>query len=508
MFQTELPPAESLISARINAPVSIRPLGFDLYHVDVDKDAEQTALKFLNSLPKVRYVGLNKEATLRSNVPNDPLYNQQAFHKLIGSERAWTYSTGGQTTEGYPIVIAVLDGGFDITHEDIVDNLWYNMGEIPGDGIDNDNNGFIDDYDGFNPRIMKGPALVNEHGQSVWGIIGATGDNEIGVTGINWNLEMMGVGPTLNEIEIAAGLRFVYSWRKKFNDTRGAQGAYIPAINFSLGFDNQFPSTLPWFCPLLDSLNEVGVLVVASTTNKFVDIEQAGDMPCLCPSPNLICVTNSTINDEVVSNAGFSNKYVHLTAPGHQSFSTALSTSGSGYKPFSGTSAASPMVTGAIALMASLPCAAMESNIFDNPPLVSSMLKSAIVDGVKKIDDFKNLTISGGRLCIWCEDNLGAFISFANICEGSSNPIGDIVLVPNPSDAMAWVEYRSPYIAPFDVRIQNMLGQIIWEKTVSPGVLFELNRIEIPTYLFASGVYVVTIGTGRSGRSGRLTVIH
>ena len=508
MVQSELPPAESWLSGRINAPASIRSLGFDLYHVVVPIQAEQVALAFLKDQPKVRYVGLNKTANLRINQPNDPLYNQQAFHQLIGSERAWSYSTGGLTTDGYPIVVGVLDGGFDIGHEDIVDNLWFNMGEIPGDGIDNDNNGYVDDYNGFNPRIMSGPPLVNDHGQAVWGLIGATGNNELGVSGINWEIEMMGLGPTLNETEIATGIRFVYNWRKRFNESKGAQGAYIPAINMSLGFSNQFPGTMPWFCPLIDSLNEVGILVVASTDNVFKDIEQTGDMPCLCPSPNLICVTNSTLDDEFVSNAGYSKKYVHLNAPGHQSYSTTLATSGIGYKSFSGTSAAAPMVTGAIALLASLPCSAMENQIFDDPPLVASIFKSAILDGVKKIDAFKNLTISGGRLCLWCEDNLGAFISFANICEGSANPIGDILLLPNPSDEMAWLEYRSPSLAPYDVRIQNMLGQVIWEKTIVPGVLFEINRTEIPTNQFASGVYMVSIGKGKAGPRSKLMVIH
>ncbi|MGB3799935.1 MAG: S8 family serine peptidase, partial [Lewinella sp.] len=124
-------------------------------------------------------------------VPNDPQYFRQTNMQRSGFEGAWALATGGQTPEGVPIVTAILDAGFDTSHEDLVPNLWRNREEIPGDGIDNDANGYVDDVTGWNFVNDSPNHPPNNHGTAVAGLLGARGDNGVGVSGTNWDAQLM-----------------------------------------------------------------------------------------------------------------------------------------------------------------------------------------------------------------------------------------------------------------------------------------------------------------------------
>jgi subtilisin family serine protease len=133
---------------------------------------------------------------LLAKTANDPLNGFQYYLDPIQAEAAWDYTTGSRS-----VVVAVIDTGVDIDHPDIYENIWRNIDEVPGDGIDNDHNGYIDDYQGWdfvndeadpNPKFdSEYSELGLDHGTMVAGIIGARGNNNYGLTGINWEVSIM-----------------------------------------------------------------------------------------------------------------------------------------------------------------------------------------------------------------------------------------------------------------------------------------------------------------------------
>lgn len=488
----------------------IRPLGEGFFRIDVAADRSEESLARLRNLPSVRYAGPNRAAEWRATKPNDSAYGNQWHHEVLGSELAWDISTGGKTANGHPIVVAILDSGFELTHEDIEPNVWVNNSEIMGDDLDNDQNGYVDDRNGLNLETGDGKVIpLHSHGQSVIGYIGSRGNNGIGISGLSWNIQMMllGGGSSIREDEVITALNYVYSWRKKFNDTHGAEGVYIPAVNMSLGFSGVQPDDLPWMCPLVRKLGDVGVLVVAAAPNDNLDIGLKGDLPCVCEASNLICVTNTTNEDQLVYNAGFSKKFVHLGAPGFTSYTTRLTSAGS-YGTFSGTSAATPMVTGAIGLLAAMPCQPMQDLLTSDPSTAAAYLRTAVLQGTVPIDDLNGLTVTGGRLCLWCEEEeTGAIQALANLCGSAEGPVEVLGMRPNPAHALVYIDLRSPGSSPLPIRIHNIQGQLVWEAEYVPET-FTPKVIEIDVSDWPSGMYFVTAGVGKSLRTAKMAVHH
>ncbi|MCB0693178.1 MAG: S8 family peptidase [Lewinellaceae bacterium] len=497
---------KEIIPATIQEELSMKSLGFDLYHLSGSRIALTSAASLLAEHSRIRFAGSNPRATLRNTIPDDPQFNQQSFHQVIGSELAWDISTGGQSPGGHPIVVAIMDAGFDGSHEDIIDNLWINEQEIPDDGLDNDNNGYIDDYDGFNPRVENGDVPVHFHGHSVSGYIGAKGDNSIGVTGINWNIELMLIGPTTYADEWITAFRFLYDWRKRFNESNGNEGAYIAALNLSLGFENVFPSDIPWMCPLVDSLGDVGILMVGAAPNNAVDIGTVGDMPCACGSSQIICVTNTTADDDLVSNAGYSKTYIHLSAPGYNSYTVKLASQGY-YGTFSGTSAATPMVTGALALLASMPCEQLEDQIFSDPKAAASLLRDALLSGTEPLAILENITATGGRLSLLSEDGGGAVNVLADLCGSAEGPLAILSTRPNPTDQEMTVFFRSRGSETFPLRVYNLLGQLVYEAEIDT-IAFSEKTTSIPTGAWSPGMYIVIVGQDGRCDSRKVIVQH
>ena len=104
----------------------------------------------LKNDPNIACVQRNTAVSLRGITPNDTYFTAQDNMRIIDAENAWTFGTGGVTALGDTIVVAVLDGGMDFSCEDLAPNIWYNKAEIPQNGIDDDGNGYIDDYQGWN----------------------------------------------------------------------------------------------------------------------------------------------------------------------------------------------------------------------------------------------------------------------------------------------------------------------------------------------------------------------
>jgi len=116
---------------------------------DAQEDQEEAFLQMMQTHPAVEFAQFNRRVYTRNTTPNDERYSEQWHMDIINAPAVWDFTTGGLSPNGDEIVVAMLDGGFDATHEDLVDNLWRNEAEIPNDNIDNDNNGRIDDINGW-----------------------------------------------------------------------------------------------------------------------------------------------------------------------------------------------------------------------------------------------------------------------------------------------------------------------------------------------------------------------
>ena len=126
----------------------------------------------------------------RSLTPNDPLLPQQRYLDVIQMPLAWEQGMAGVNRYGDTLVVAVVDDGMDTSHPDLRENIWVNRKEIPWNGKDDDNNGYTDDYWGWNggdstPIIFNSESIFYGHGTSVAGILGARGNNGIGISGLS-----------------------------------------------------------------------------------------------------------------------------------------------------------------------------------------------------------------------------------------------------------------------------------------------------------------------------------
>ena len=341
----------------------------------------------------VKYVQNNHDVTLRSITPNDTYYSQQWAPAKIGLPDAWEFTTGGTSTDGDDIVVAIIDGGFYLNHEDL--SFWKNTNEIPNNGIDDDNNGYVDDYDGWNAYNSTGNIPNNSHGTHVAGIVGAIGNNNKGVCGVNWNVGILPVaGSSGNEATVVEAYSYVLEMRTLYNETNGQKGAFIVSTNSSFGVDMGNPANFPIWCAMHDELGSVGILNCAATANANWDIDQVGDVPTACPSDFLIAVTNATSSDNKYTNAGYGVINIDIGAPGTTIYSTLPNNA---YGNLTGTSMATPQVAGAIALMyANMPQSSIQA-YKNNPASFSLLVRQLLFDGADKIASLDGL-VNSGRL--------------------------------------------------------------------------------------------------------------
>lgn len=387
-----------------------------------DEDGLELVLDKLNKMSGVLYAQRNKIIQYRKT-PNDPLFKDQwQYNNLVqpGSDlnilSAWDITTGGVTARGDTIVVAVLEDGIG-RHDDIVDNMWINRGEIPGDKIDNDGNGYVDDYLGWNVETNSDQVNIDDrHGTQVAGIIGASGNNGKGVSGINWKVKIMPIiTGDIDEANAIAAYSYAYTQRKLFNESNGKKGAFIVATNSSWGIDRGRPEDAPLWCAFYDSLGAVGILSCAATINANVDVDIEGDLPTACLSDFLVTVTNVNRTDSLVRGAGYGKKSIDLGAFGENTYNI---TNNNRYTTFTGTSAATPHVTGAIALAYSVGCDRLISLAKSNPSEAARVLKQALLTSSKSNYTLQNISRAQGRL------DIGNFISMVNSwCGACSTPL-------------------------------------------------------------------------------------
>ncbi|MEM0921691.1 MAG: S8 family serine peptidase [Pseudomonadota bacterium] len=292
----------------------------------------------------------------------------------IDASEAWAHSTG----EG--VVVAIIDTGIDLNHPDLAPNLWVNPGEIAGNGIDDDNNGYIDDIHGFdfggaaiNIRDDRDsdPSDIQGHGTHVAGIVAADGENGISTIGVAPDAQIMALRIASDDSEFLSGFAILEAIEYAVaNGARISNNSYGPIGAFAR--------------PLIEAAGAAGHLFVASAGNDSQDQDLVPASQRIWDLDNVISVAASSLDDTLVGFSNFGATTVDLAAPGHFILSSAL---GSGARFLSGTSMAAPHVAGAAALALAI-----------DPTLTVAQLKQAILSTVDSVAALDGLVETGGRL--------------------------------------------------------------------------------------------------------------
>ena len=383
---------------------SIKPLdhqgNWSLLKINTDYSGEQEVLATLRKNPEIELAQYNHILHKRNVTPNDPRFADQWYLDTdfgIHVPAAWVQATGGKTALQDDIVIAIIDDGTSFIHPDLALNLWTNNREIPNNHLDDDANGYIDDYHGWNIVKNNGEVDKGVHGVFISGLIGAQGNNNTGISGVNWNTKIMMIQHDLVEIlesEILEGYAYILNQRKTYEETDGKEGAFVVATNASFGIDDQFPEDAPIWCAFYDTLGAYGILNVGATTNFKTNVDEKGDLPTTCPSPFLIAVTSSDRNG-ALSDAGFGVENIDLAAPGTDMLSTAGDNS---YILGEGTSYAAPLVAGTIGLLYSAPCLNLAILAHSFPAMAALRIRDALLNQVQKNSNWATLIASSGIL--------------------------------------------------------------------------------------------------------------
>ncbi len=286
----------------------------------------------------------------------------------IDAERAWDATTGSRA-----VLVGVIDSGIDYGHPDLAANIWTNPGETPGNGIDDDGNGYIDDVRGWDfVNNDNDPMDDHGHGTHVAGTIGAVGGNAIGVAGVNWEVTLIplkflasnGVGSTADAV---AALEYATLMGADVTNNSWGGGAFSQAL-----FD------------AIRSAAAADSLFVASAGNDGTNNDFVPHYPSGYDAPNVIAVASTDHNDNKAISSNFGARTVDLGAPGVGILSTLP---GGTYGFSSGTSMAAPHVTGVAALIRSIV-----------PGFRVETLKRAILDYAEPIPALAGITVAGGRL--------------------------------------------------------------------------------------------------------------
>jgi subtilisin family serine protease len=281
-------------------------------------------------------------------VPNDPgfvdgkLWSLQNTGQMGGKPGADMQAVEAWSAirSAYNVIVAVVDSGVRYTHEDLAANMWRNPREIPGNGIDDDGNGYVDDVFGINAVTGSGDPMDDYgHGTHVAGIIGALGDNRRGSVGVAWRVRIMAckfMGSTGRGAHSDAIQSIEYA-RK--------HGASI--INLSWG-GNNYSAALQ---KAISAAMSEGIIVVAAAGNQASDNDARPFYPASFALDNLIAVAASTRHDLLaVDFSNYGARSVHVAAPGSDIYST-WHTADNAYVMLTGTSMAAPHVAGLLALM-------------------------------------------------------------------------------------------------------------------------------------------------------------
>jgi serine protease len=474
---------------------------FSFYLLSLDRkifEESDQVLYHIRSKKGVIDAGFNYISEYRS-VPNDSLFNNQWDMTKIQATEVWSTTTGGRTACGDQIVVAIGEptAGFNLKHADIAANIYVNNAEIAGNNKDDDGNGYIDDVNGINAETGKGDISGDpmNHGTAVLGIIGAVGNNNRGVSGVNWNVKMLVVSNMSSEADIIAGYAYMIKMRKLYNESKGKKGAFIVVSSYSGGINQVFEAQAKSWCGMYDKLGEVGILSVGAGPNLNLDVDMKGDIPTTCSSNYFIGVTNTSRTDAKVKDAGFGAISIDLGAPGgiptppgggntQASFTTKTnSKNGSVYGEFTGTSAATPHVSGAIALLYSIADSSLCKKAKTDPAGAALFMKKTILDNVDKLSSLNGTTVTGGRLNV--------FKSFQAL-ENAAKPVQVEFLEVRPTLVTTIFQLHICTLSSMsqDFYIYNEIGQLVQKNKFTPKVIDSNFIIDVAN--LPNGFYTIT----------------
>lgn len=299
---------------------------------------------------------------------NDPSISLQWAHSKVQSSKAWDITMGSAS-----VVVAIVDSGADLSHPDLAANLWKNPKEIAGNGKDDDGNGYVDDINGWDfVGDDNNPYGGSDHGMHVAGTIAGVGNNGKGIAGHAPGVKVMplrfldsnGSGYTSNAIEAIDYA--IKMGAKVINNSWGGSG-FSQSLSDAIG-----------------RAKNAGVLFVAAAGNNSANNNTSGFYPANYSHANVVSVASTTSGDKLSSFSNYGSTKVHVAAPGSSIYST-LNGGAYGYK--SGTSMASPLVSGVAALLFSA-----------RADLGYADVKNALITGSDPVTALKGLTASNGRV--------------------------------------------------------------------------------------------------------------
>ncbi|MEY4533718.1 MAG: hypothetical protein RLZZ246_36 [Planctomycetota bacterium] len=366
--------AIALVDGRVAQVYDVVP---GLVHLEIGVPVDR-ALAALNQLKCVRYAEPDWVCKA-SSVPNDPnfgsLWGMRNTGQTVNSDPgvagadsrahlAWDTFTGSST-----LVVAIIDDGTSRTHPDLAANIWSNPGEISGDGIDNEGNGYVDDTWGYDFYQRDNDPSGTGHGTHTAGTVGAVGNNGVGVAGVMWSCKLMALrflGPNggvtsdaILSVQYANGKRVRVS-----NNSWGGGGfsqALYDAINAGKAANHIF---------------------VAASGNSGINSDSSPAYPGAYNLDNIINVAATDNNDGRASFSNYGATSVDIGAPGVN----ILSTYGTnGYSYLNGTSMACPHVAGAVALVTAA-----------NPTLTYAQVRSRILSTARPVASLSGRCVTGG----------------------------------------------------------------------------------------------------------------
>ena len=341
------------------------------------------AIARLKSHQAIEYVEPDYQVSI-AGTPDDPRFDELwglnndgqtggTADADIDAVEAWDISTGSRD-----VVVGVIDTGIDYSHSDLASNIWVNSSEIPGDGIDNDGNGFVDDVHGINAITNTGDPMDDEgHGTHVSGTIGASGNNATGVVGVNHEVSLVGckfldaagngsTSDAIKCIDYMVGLKNAGVNLRVLNNSWGG-GGYSQALADAIA-----------------SSEAADLLFVAAAGNDTIDNDVNPHYPSNYENASVLSVASTDQTDNISWFSHYGLTSVDMGAPGSAILST---TPGESYASYSGTSMATPHVAGAAALVLSI-----------NPELNTQELKELLMSSGDANAALQGVTVAGTRL--------------------------------------------------------------------------------------------------------------
>jgi subtilisin family serine protease len=342
-----------------------------------------SAVKSLQSNPLVEYAEPNYIYRL-NKTPNDPDLGRLWGLKNVGqsdgrangvagvdieAEKAWDIETGSQE-----IIVAVIDTGVDYNHPDLKDNMWKNEAEASGrPGVDDDGNGFVDDIYGYDFTTSQGdadPMDDHGHGSHCSGTIGAKGDDGKGIVGVAWNVRIMALK------FLAASGSGTLEGAIKSIDYATKMGAHISSNSWGGGGESKA------LREAIERAHQAGSLFVAAAGNDGSSNDTRPHFPSNYQVPNVVSVAAIDNKGNLASFSNFGKRTTHVAAPGVNIYS---SVQNGKYASWSGTSMATPHVSGIAALMLS-----------KDRSLTSQQIKERLIRTSRPRASLKNRVTSGG----------------------------------------------------------------------------------------------------------------